>query len=322
MATSLLALIDDIATLLDDVAVMTKVAARQGVAAADDVALMTKVAAKKTAGVLGDDLALNAQQVTGVKASRELPVVWAVAKGSMLNKAVLVPAALAISAFFPWLITPLLMLGGLFLCFEGAEKLLHAFMHSKEAQSEHHTELAGAVADEQVDLVAFEKEKIKGAVRTDFILSAEIIVITLGTVAAASFAQRVSVLVGISVLMTVGVYGLVAGIVKLDDAGLYLVQRKAGWQQTLGRGILIMAPWLMKALSVLGTAAMFLVGGGILVHGVPVLAHAVEQWAFQAGWAGALVSSLSGAVAGLLAGAVAVLTIKAIQLMRGASLSH
>ncbi len=317
MATSLLALIDDIATLLDDVAVMTKVAARQGMTAADDVAVMTKMAAKKTAGVLGDDLALNAQQVTGVRADRELPVVWAVAKGSMVNKAILVPAALAISAFVPWLIMPLLMLGGLFLCFEGAEKLLHALWHPRKEGEARHAELAQAVADEQVDLVAFEKDKIKGAVRTDFILSAEIIVITLGTVAAAGFAQRVSVLVGISVIMTAGVYGLVAGIVKLDDAGLYLVRRQAAWQQALGRGILALAPWLMKALSVLGTAAMFLVGGGILLHGIPVLAHASEQWALQAGWAGGLVSSLAGALAGLLAGAVVVLMVQAWKRLRG-----
>lgn len=321
MATSLLALIDDIAALLDDVAVMTKVAARQGIAAADDVAVMTKLAAKKTAGVLGDDLALNAQQVTGVNADRELPVVWAVAKGSLVNKLILVPAALAVSAFLPWLITPLLMLGGLFLCFEGAEKLLHAFIHSKGKAAAEHAELARAVADEKVDIVAFEKEKIKGAVRTDFILSAEIIVITLGTVATASFAQRVSVLVGISLIMTVGVYGLVAGIVKLDDAGLHLVQRKVGWQRSLGRGILTLAPWLMKTLSVLGTAAMFLVGGGILVHGVPSLAHVVEQWALQAGWAGAVVSSLAGAGAGLLAGAAVVLIVTVVQRVRGASVS-
>ncbi|MDO8904610.1 DUF808 domain-containing protein [Hydrogenophaga sp.] len=319
MATSLLALIDDIATLLDDVAVMTKVAARQGMTAADDVALMTKMAAKKTAGVLGDDLALNAQQVTGVTANRELPVVWAVAKGSMVNKAILVPAALAISAFVPWLITPLLMLGGLFLCFEGAEKLLHAFMHSKEEEVARHTKLARALADEQVDMAAFEKEKIKGAVRTDFILSAEIIVITLGTVAAASFAQRISVLVGISLIMTVGVYGLVAGIVKLDDAGLYLVQRKAGWQQAMGRGILAMAPWLMKTLSVLGTAAMFLVGGGILLHGVPALGHVVELWVADMGWMGALLNSVAGGAAGIVAGAVVVMFVTGFQRMRGAS---
>ena len=196
--TTLLALIDDIATLLDD------------------VATMTKVAAKKTAGVLGDDLALNAQQVTGVQASRELPVVWAVAKGSLANKAILVPAALLISWLAPWLITPLLMLGGAFLCFEGFEKLAHKFLHSKAEDEAEHRETLEAVADPNVDLVAYEKEKIKGAVRTDFILSAEIVVITLGTVAAASLGQRVAVLVGISLLMTVGVYGLVAGIVKLD----------------------------------------------------------------------------------------------------------
>lgn len=322
MASSLLALIDDIATLLDDVAVMTKVAARQGMAAADDVAAMTQMAAKKTAGVLGDDLALNAQQVTGVNADRELPVVLAVAKGSLLNKAILVPAALAISAFLPWLITPLLMLGGLFLCFEGAEKLLHKFFHAKAEDDAHHAELVRAVADEQVDLVAFEKDKVKGAIRTDFILSAEIIVITLGTVAAASFAQRVSVLVGISILMTVGVYGLVAGIVKLDDAGLHLSRSASGAAQAFGRGLLAFAPWLMKALSVLGTAAMFLVGGGILLHGTPALGHAVEHWAEGMGWVGGLISNLAGGMAGVLAGAVVVLIVTTIQRMRGGSNSH
>jgi predicted DNA repair protein MutK len=317
MASSLLVLLDDIATILDDVATMTKVAARQSVAAADDVAAMTQMAAKKTAGVLGDDLALNAQQVTGVKADRELPVVWAVAKGSLLNKAILVPAALAISAVAPWLITPLLMLGGLFLCFEGAEKLLHAFFHKKSEDDAHRAELVKAVADEQVDLVAFEKEKIKGAVRTDFILSAEIIVITLGSVADAGFARQVAVLVGISIIMTVGVYGLVGGIVKLDDAGLYLSRQLAGWKQALGRGLLVFAPWLMKALSVLGTAAMFLVGGGILLHGVPALGHAVEHFAEGLGAIGGLVSSLAGGVAGLAAGAVVVLLFNTFNRMRG-----
>jgi predicted DNA repair protein MutK len=305
-ASSLLTLIDDIATLLDDVATMTKVAARQSAAAADDVAAMTQMAAKKTAGVLGDDLALNAQQVSGVQANRELPVVWAVAKGSLLNKAILVPTALAISAIAPWLITPLLMLGGLFLCFEGAEKLLHVWLHSREETGARRAELVQAVADEQVDLVAFEKDKIKGAVRTDFILSAEIIVITLGTVAAASFAQQVAVLVGISLVMTVGVYGLVAGIVKLDDAGLYLTQKSNAASQAVGRGLLVFAPWLMKALSVLGTAAMFLVGGGILLHGVPALGHAVELWAEGLAFGGALVSNLVGGLAGFVAGAVLV----------------
>ena len=317
MASSLLALLDDIATLLDDVAIMTKVAARKSVAVADDVAVMTKLAAKKTAGVLGDDLALNAEQVTGVKADRELPVVWAVAKGSMRNKAILVPAALAISAVAPSLITPLLMLGGLFLCFEGAEKVLHKLFHAQEDDEARHAKKLQAVADEQVDLVAFEKEKIKGAVRTDFILSAEIIVITLGTVAGASLGQQVSVLVGISLLMTVGVYGLVAGIVKLDDLGLYLAHQASSLQQALGRGILSFAPWLMKALSVLGTAAMFLVGGGILLHGVPALAHTVEHWAQGLGGLGSVVNSLAGGLVGLVVGALAVLLFNALHKLRG-----
>ncbi len=315
--TSLLALIDDIATLLDDVAVMTKVAARKSVAVADDVAAMTKLATKKTAGVLGDDLALNAQQVTGVKAERELPVVWAVAKGSMINKAILVPSALLISVVAPWAITPLLMLGGLFLCYEGAEKLWHAFGPHKAEDEVQRQERVAAVADEQVDLVAFEKEKIKGAVRTDFILSAEIIVITLGTVAAASMGQRVAVLVGISLIMTVGVYGLVAGIVKLDDLGLYLNQQAARWKQSLGRGILVAAPWLMKTLSVLGTAAMFLVGGGILVHGIPALGHGIEAFAATLGWIGSLAASLAGGLAGLVAGAVVVVVVSLLKRLRG-----
>ena len=316
MASSLLLLLDDIATLLDDVAVMTKVAARQGMAAADDVAAMTQLAAKKTAGVLGDDLALNAQLVAGVKADRELPVVWAVAKGSLLNKAILVPAALAISLVAPWAITPLLMLGGLFLCFEGAEKLLHAFFHAQAEDDAHHAELLKAVADEQVDLVAFEKDKIRGAIRTDFILSAEIIVITLGTVALAPLTQQLSVLVGISVVMTVGVYGLVAGIVKLDDAGLWLTRQPSAGQQALGRAILRAAPWLMKTLSVVGTAAMFLVGGGILLHGLPALAHAVEALAAPLGWLGVVVNSLAGALTGLLAGAAVVAALKVWQRLR------
>src|SRR5690606_1123691 len=258
--SSLLALIDDISTVLDD------------------VATMTKVAAKKTAGVLGDDLALNAQQVTGVRADRELPVVWAVAKGSLINKAILVPAALLISAFAPWLVTPLLMLGGAFLCFEGFEKLAHKFLHSKEEDRQHHAEHVQALNDPAVDMQAFERDKIKGAVRTDFILSAEIIAITLGVVAEQAFTQQVLVLSGIALLMTVGVYGLVAGIVKLDDAGLYLSQRASAAAQALGRGILWLAPWLMKLLSVVGTAAMFMVGGGILTHGIPGAHDLVHHW--------------------------------------------
>ncbi|MFP5408754.1 MAG: DUF808 domain-containing protein [Gammaproteobacteria bacterium] len=290
--SSLLALIDDIATLLDDVSVMTK------------------VAAKKTAGVLGDDLALNAQQVAGVKADRELPVVWAVAKGSLINKAILVPAALAISAFASWAITPLLMLGGAFLSYEGFEKLAHKFLH-REEDAAHKSELAQAVADPAVDLVALEKDKIKGAIRTDFILSAEIIVITLGTVAAVSFGKQVAVLTGIALVMTVGVYGLVAGIVKLDDAGLYLSQRPARWARALGHRILAAAPVLMKSLAVLGTAAMFLVGGGILVHGIPsshalveAVTHAAETLPVIGGTLAMLVPFLIDALAGIVAGAL------------------
>jgi predicted DNA repair protein MutK len=289
---SLLALLDDIATILDDVSVMTKVAAR------------------KTTGVLGDDLALNAQQVAGVKAERELPVVWAVARGSFRNKLILVPAALAISALAPWAITPLLMLGGAFLCYEGFEKLAHKFLHREEAAA-HEAELAHALTDPEVDLVALERDKIKGAVRTDFILSAEIIVITLGTVAAASFGMQVTVLAGIAVLMTVGVYGLVAGIVKLDDAGLYLTRKPAAFARALGRGILAAAPVMMKGLAVIGTAAMFLVGGGILVHGLPGAHHVVETAAHAVaalpgvgGLLGALAPLLIDGLAGIAAGAL------------------
>ena len=290
--TSLLALIDDIATLLDDVSVMTK------------------VAAKKTTGVLGDDLALNAQQVAGVKAERELPVVWAVARGSFRNKLILVPAALAISALAPWAITPLLMLGGAYLCYEGFEKIAHGVLHTPNEDEAHHAELAHALADPAVDLIALERDKIKGAVRTDFILSAEIIVITLGTVAAASFSKQLTVLASIAVLMTVGVYGLVAGIVKLDDAGLYLSRKGARPIQTLGRGILAAAPVMMKGLSVVGTAAMFLVGGGILVHGMPGAHHAVEAvagsiaaWPVIGGMLGAATPFLIDGLVGIAAGA-------------------
>ena len=291
--SSLLVLIDDIATVLDD------------------VALMTKMAAKKTAGVLGDDLALNAQQVSGVRAEREIPVVWAVAKGSFVNKLILVPSALAISAFVPWLVTPLLMVGGAYLCFEGFEKLAHKFLHSKEEDEAGHAQLTEAVADPATDLVAYEKDKIKGAIRTDFILSAEIIAITLGTVADASLTQQVVVMSGIAIVMTVGVYGLVAGIVKLDDLGLWLTQKPGQMAKKIGGGILSAAPYMMKTLSVVGTAAMFLVGGGILTHGVPVLHHWIEGVGAAAGSAGFAVPMLLNGVAGIIAGAVvlAVVTV-------------
>lgn len=250
--TSLLALIDDIASILDDVAVMTK------------------VATKKTAGVLGDDLALNAEQVTGVKADRELPVVWAVAKGSLRNKLILVPLALAISAVAPWGITPLLMMGGAFLSYEGFEKVAHKLFHKKTEPAAHHVEPpASARAAPAVEAATLEKTKVRGAIRTDFILSAEIIVISLGTVAASSFGKQVAVLAAIALVMTIGVYGLVAGIVKLDDAGLALTRRSGSIAPAIGRALLLGAPYLMKGLSLAGTVAMFLVGGGILSHGLP-----------------------------------------------------
>jgi predicted DNA repair protein MutK len=284
---SLLALLDDIATVLDDVAVLSK------------------VATKKTAGVLGDDLALNAQQLTGIRAARELPVVWAVAKGSLLNKAILVPAALAISAIAPWAVLPLLMLGGLFLCYEGFEKLAHKFLHRPSEDQAEREVLVRAMADPKIDLVALERQKIKGAIRTDFILSAEIIVIALGIVADAAFGTRVAVMVTIALLMTVGVYGLVAAIVKLDDLGLYLSKKEGSKLATAtGRGILRMAPWLMKGLSVAGTAAMFLVGGGIIVHGIGPLAHWAHVMANVLGGAGFLAPALFNAAVGIAAGAM------------------
>jgi predicted DNA repair protein MutK len=284
---SLLALLDDIASVLDD------------------VAMLTKVATKKTAGVLGDDLALNAQQVAGVKADRELPVVWAVAKGSLVNKAILVPAALLISAVVPWAVTPLLMVGGLFLCYEGFEKVWHKLAH-REVMDAQREKLLAALENPALDLRTLEKDKIKGAIRTDFILSAEIIVIALGTVAGSDFATRVTVMVGIGLLMTVGVYGVVAAIVKLDDAGLYLSQRTgegALWSLTrrFGRGIVAFAPRLMKLLSVAGTAAMFLVGGGILSHGIPWIHH----WVAQASLLPRLMPLVASVVTGVIAGGIA-----------------
>lgn len=300
---SLLALLDDIATLLDDVAVLSK------------------VAVKKTAGVLGDDLALNAQQLTGVNPIRELPVVWAVAKGSLVNKAILVPGALAISAWLPWAVTPLLMIGGAYLCYEGCEKLLHKFLHRDVEKAVEHEVLVAATADPAIDMVAFEKKKIAGAIRTDFVLSAEIIVISLGTVANVPFGQRVAVLIAIAMIMTVGVYGLVAGIIKLDDAGRALGKRKGeNWsrrsQRWLGRAILLVAPYIMKFLSIAGTAAMFLVGGGILTHGIEPVHHFIHHWAEKAheiesaGWiVSILVTMLADALFGIAVGAAIVAVV-------------
>jgi predicted DNA repair protein MutK len=299
VATSLLALLDDIASVLDDVAVLSK------------------IAAKKTAGVLGDDLALNAQQVAGVRAERELPVVWAVAKGSFLNKAILVPAALAIGNFAPWLVTPLLMVGGAFLCFEGFEKLAHRYLHSADDGKTRRAELTAALQNPDIDLVALERGKVKGAIRTDFILSAEIIAITLGTVAASPFTTQALVLSGVAVVMTAGVYGLVAGIVKLDDLGLWLSHRAGNATQALGRGILAAAPWLMKTLSVVGTAAMFLVGGGILVHGVPALQHAIEGGISTVpSLAQVLLSPLANGLVGVISGGIVVAVVTLFQRLR------
>jgi predicted DNA repair protein MutK len=316
MATTLLALIDDIATVLDD------------------VSLLTKVAARKTASVLGDDLALNAEQVTGVRANRELPVVWAVAKGSLRNKAILVPAALLISALAPWAIMPLLMLGGLYLCFEGFEKIAHKFLHPPEETKAKREELSAALLDPQVDLAVLERDKIQGAIRTDFILSAEIIVITLGTVAEANFLTQVLVLIGIAFVMTVGVYGLVAGIVKLDDGGALLAKREGEsasirLQRAFGRFILSLAPWLMKFLSVAGTIAMFLVGGGIIAHGIPALQEMVHHFTQMLGGlptVGGILHFLTplivDALIGLVAGALVLAAVKRVQDWRGQSAAH
>ncbi|MDR2127805.1 MAG: DUF808 domain-containing protein [Burkholderiaceae bacterium] len=309
MASSLLALLDDIATLLDDVAVMSKISVKKAAAMTDDVAALTKLSARKTAGVLGDDLALNAQQVAGVSANRELPVVWAVAKGSLLNKAILVPAALFISALAPALVTPLLMAGGAFLCFEGAEKLAHKLLHPAAGEAARNQALAEALAEANVDALALEKQKVKGAVRTDFVLSAEIITLSLGTVTGQPFWMQSAVLAAIALIMTAGVYGLVAAIVKLDDLGLWLSQRGGALTARAGRGILVAAPWFMKFLSVAGTAAMFLVGGGILVHGLPGLHHLLAAWT-QGMAAGGLAQSMASMVfngaTGTLAGAALV----------------
>ena len=297
--SSLLTLLDDIATLLDDISVMGK------------------LAAKKTAGVLGDDLSLNAQQVTGVRANRELPVVWSVARGSLLNKVILVPLALLISAFIPWAITPLLMVGGAFLCFEGVEKVLHTFEARKHKESpEVRQQRLEALAAQ--DPQQFEKDKIKGAVRTDFILSAEIVAITLGIVAEAPLLNQVLILSGIALLVTIGVYGLVGIIVKLDDMGYWLAEKKSALAQVLGNVLLFTAPWLMKILSVVGTLAMFLVGGGIVVHGIAPLHHAIEHFAQeQSALVQALTPMVANLVLGFVIGLVVVFVVKAVERLRG-----
>lgn len=300
--SSFLALFDDIAAILDD------------------VSIMTKVAAKKTAGVLGDDLALNAQQVSGVPVNRELPVVWAVAKGSFLNKLILVPSALLISAFAPWAVTPLLMVGGAYLCFEGFEKLAHKFLHRASNQTGSHAVRAQALQDDSVDMVAFERDKIKGAIRTDFILSAEIIAITLGAVAGTDMLRQFLVLATVAIVMTVGVYGLVAGIVKLDDLGLYLSQKTSALARYLGKRIVHAAPYLMKGLSVVGTAAMFMVGGAILTHGFPPVGQAIAQLAQTAGAVGGIggllqpvIPTVLDAVFGVLAGAACLAAVSLLK---------
>ena len=310
---SLFMLIDDIATLLDDVAVLTK------------------LAAKKTAGVLGDDLALNAQQVTGISAARELPVIWAVAKGSLVNKAILVPAALAISALEVWLrgrgidipiIVTLMLIGGSFLCFEGVEKLVHHFFHKHDEDREMQRQARlEAMTDTSVDVVALEKEKVSGAIRTDFILSAEVIVLTLGIVAAASFGQQVITLIAIAVAMTVFVYGLVGGIVKIDDLGLWL-SRKGGVSAVIGRGLVASAPILMKVLSVVGTLAMFLVGGGIVVHNVPAVHHAVAALLPQSGWGNSIGNALASLVVGVIVGALVRGVVSLVKRLFGGKSAH
>ncbi|MGN2424736.1 DUF808 domain-containing protein [Klebsiella electrica] len=299
--SSLLTLLDDIATLLDDISVMGK------------------LAAKKTAGVLGDDLSLNAQQVTGVRANRELPVVWGVAKGSFVNKVILVPLALLISAFIPWAITPLLMLGGAFLCYEGVEKVLHSLQARKHKEDPQVRQQRLEALAEQ-DPLAFERDKVKGAIRTDFILSAEIVAITLGIVADAPLLNQILILSGIAILVTVGVYGLVGIIVKLDDMGYWLVKKSSALARSVGNGLLAVAPRLMKLLSIVGTLAMFLVGGGIIVHGIAPLHHAVEQWA---GEQSALIASLLptgvNLVLGFIVGAVVLAGVKVITGVRAAA---
>lgn len=319
---SLLALLDDITTMLDDIAVLTKATGGKIGAVADDMATMTKLATKKTAGVLGDDLALNAQQVTGVATDRELPVVWAVLRGSLVNKAILVPAALLISALAPWAITPLLMVGGLYLCYEGFEKVAHRLIPSgpREDEAARERRAAERLARVAADPAGYERQQVRGAVRTDFILSAEIVAIVLGTVAGLPFIEQLGVLVAVSLLVTFGVYGAVAGIVRLDDVGAYLqrIGRAGGAARWLGRRIVLATPWLMSGLSILGTLAMFIVGGGILAHGWHVLAEWMSSVQPRQPVLGTLVNVVLTAVLGLLAGAVTMLAVGLVSRLRSA----
>lgn len=294
--SSLLTLLDDIATLLDDISVMGKVAAR------------------KTAGVLGDDLSLNAQQVSGVRANRELPVVWSVAKGSFVNKLILVPLALVISAFASWAIMPLLMIGGAYLCFEGIEKVIHSLHRKKNSEQARQARLDSLI---NADPIAYERDKVKGAIRTDFILSAEIVTLTLGIVAEAPLLNQILILAGIAILVTIGVYGLVAIIVKIDDVGYWLRDKSSWLAGLIGRFLLGLAPWLMKALTMVGTLAMFLVGGGIVVHGVAPLHHAVEQLAQRFGTIGEhLTSGLVNLIIGMVLGSVVLLLVMLVSRLR------
>lgn len=324
-ATGLLMLIDDITTLLDDIALMAKTAARQSTGMADDVVTMTKLATQKTAGVLGDDLALNAEQVSGVHSDRELAVVWAVAKGSLINKVILVPAALLISVFLPWAIVPLLMVGGAFLCYEGVEKIVHSWQkrQAKRSGKLPVQPAAPAAAATPQSLKALEKSKVSGAIRTDFILSAEIIAIALGTVSSEPLIEQAAVLALVALLVTVVVYGIVALIVRLDDVGLALMARSSAAAKSLGRGILQATPWLMRTLSIVGTAAMFLVGGSLLVHGMPFIEHPLEAaLAAMAGWPAAglwrfLLPHLVHVAVGALVGAAVLAVVGMVQRLRG-----
>lgn len=297
--SSLLTLLDDIATLLDDISVMGK------------------IAAKKTAGVLGDDLSLNAQQVSGLRANRELPVVGKVALGSFVNKLILVPLALVISAFAPWAITPLLMVGGAYLCFEGVEKVFH-YLHTRRHPESIEQKEARLTRLENEDSSEFEKQKVKGAIRTDFILSAEIVAITLGIVAEAPLLNQVLILAGIAIVVTIGVYGLVAIIVKIDDLGYWLTDKTNRMAKSLGNGLLALAPWLMKTLTIVGTLAMFLVGGGIVIHGIPALHHAIEKSAIALGTFGSMVAlNLANLLLGFLIGSGVLLAVKGVNRLRG-----